>query len=78
MKIDAKLVKQLRDLTGAGILDCKKALEETGGDIEKAKKILMAKSKAIAQKKAHREAREGLIGAYIHHDRRLGVLVEVN
>ena len=78
MKIDAKLVKKLRDETGAGILDCKEALQEAEGDLEKAKKILMAKSKAIASKKAKREAREGLIGAYVHHDSRLGVLVEVN
>ncbi len=78
MEITAKMVKQLRDITSAGILDCKEALTEADGDMEKAKKILMAKSKAIATKKAGRTAKEGVISAYIHPGDRIGVMVEVN
>ena len=78
MVITAKMVKELRDMTGSGLLDCKEALTEANGDMEKAKKILMAKSKAIATKKAGRSANEGLIDTYIHGENRVGVMVEVN
>lgn len=71
-------VKQLRAETGAGWMDCRKALEEAEGDIEQARRILRAKGVQMAQKKAHREAREGLIEAYIHFSGRFGALVEVN
>jgi len=76
MAVDMKLVKQLREMTGAGMLDCKKALEEAGGDIEKAKEILRKKGLAKAAKKASRETKEGLVVAA--GDRKKGVLLEVN
>jgi len=75
-KVDMKLVKQLREMTGAGMLDCKKALEEAGGDIEKAKEILRKKGLAKAAKKASRETKEGLVVAV--GDNKKGVLLEVN
>jgi len=75
-KISMELVKQLREMTGAGMLDCKKALEEAGGDIEKAKEILRKKGLAKAAKKASRETKEGLVVAV--GDRNKGVLLEVN
>ncbi|MDR5695803.1 MAG: translation elongation factor Ts [Armatimonadota bacterium] len=78
MDIPAALVKELRALTGAGVLDCRNALAESGGDLQKAVELLRAKGLATAQKKANRETREGLIEAYIHQGGRLGVLVEVN
>lgn len=78
MAITASQVKELRDRTGAGMLECKKALEETNGDIEAAIDILRAKGAAKAAKRAEREAREGAIGSYIHMGGKLGVLVEVN
>jgi len=68
----------LRDKTGAGFMDCKKALEEANGDIEKAVEILKKKGIAKAAKKATRTASEGLIGSYIHHGGKIGVLVEVS
>ncbi|MEW6546454.1 MAG: translation elongation factor Ts [Bacillota bacterium] len=71
-------VRQLREMTGAGLLDCKKALESAGGDMERAVRILREKGLALAAKKAGREASEGIIDAYIHPGSRLGVLVEVN
>jgi elongation factor Ts len=71
-------VKRLRDQTGAGIMDCKRALEESGGDIDKAMLWLREKGLAAAAKKAGRIAREGVITSYIHHGSRLGVLVELN
>ncbi len=77
-KISAKLVKELRDKTGAGMLDCKKALKETGGDIEKANIWLREKGIASAGKKSGRVAAEGLVDSYIHTGGRVGVLVEVN
>jgi elongation factor Ts len=77
-EISAKLVKQLRDKTGAGMMDCKKALAETGGDTEKAIEWLRQKGIASAEKKAGRTAAEGAIGSYIHTGARVGVLVEVN
>jgi elongation factor Ts len=71
-------VKRLREATGAGIMDCKRALEETGGDYDKAVLWLREKGLSTAAKKAGRAAREGLITSYIHHGSRLGVLLELN
>lgn len=76
--ISMELVKELRERTGAGMMDCKKALEATGGDIEKAIEELQKRGLAKAAKKAGRIATEGLIHAYIHLGGRIGVLVEVN
>lgn len=78
MAISSELVKQLRETTGAGILDCKKALEETGGDIAKAIVVLQKRNAAIAIKKQERTAKEGKIGTYVHGEGRIGVIVEVN
>lgn len=78
MAVAAETVKKLRDLTGAGMLDCKKALEEVGGDVEKAKDILRQRGVAMAERKAAEETRQGLVEAYIHADGRLGALVELN
>ena len=72
------LVKELRGKTGAGILDCQKALQETGSDIEKAIDLLRQKGLAAAQKKSGRETKEGLISAYIHSGSKIGVLLETN
>ena len=72
------LVKELREKTGAGILDCQKALNESGNDIEKAIEHLREKGLAAAQKKSGRETHEGLISSYIHPGNRIGVLLEVN
>lgn len=74
----AGLVKDLRSMTGAGFVDCKNALIETNGDIDKAVDILRKKGLAKAQKKANREAKEGLIYSYIHAGGRIGVLLEIN
>ena len=71
-------VKALREQTGAGIMDCKRALEESGGDVAKAVAWLKEKGLSTAAKKAGREAREGIISSYIHHGARLGVLLELN
>ncbi len=76
--ITAKLVKDLRDKTGAGMMDCKKALNETEGDIEKALEWLRKKGIASAEKKSGRVAAEGSIGSYIHTGSRVGVLLELN
>jgi elongation factor Ts len=78
IEVPATLVKELREKTGAGILECKKVLTETGGDLEKAVLLLRQKGKVVADKKSSRTAREGLVHAYIHPPGRLGVLVEVN
>ena len=78
MAISPDAVRELRELTSAGILDCKHALEEAGGDLEKARDILRHKGLAIAAKKAERATAQGLVQAYIHHDGRLGALVELN
>ncbi|CAI0628779.1 unnamed protein product [Linum tenue] len=75
--VSAALVKQLREETGAGMMDCKKALAETGGDLEKAQDYLRKKGLSSADKKSSRLAAEGRIGSYIH-DSRIGVLIEVN
>ncbi|MFM7086333.1 MAG: translation elongation factor Ts [Cyanobium sp.] len=77
-EISAKLVKELRDKTGAGMMDCKKALAETNGNTEKAIEWLRQKGIASAEKKAGRTAAEGAVGSYIHTGARVGVLVEVN
>jgi elongation factor Ts len=71
-------VKQLREQTGAGIMDCKRALEASGGDVDKAILWLREKGLSTAAKKAGREAREGIVQSYIHHGARLGVLLEIN
>ncbi|NER83246.1 MAG: translation elongation factor Ts [Leptolyngbya sp. SIO1D8] len=76
--ISAKLVKQLREKTGAGMMDCKKALKESGGDLEKAIEWLRQKGIASAAKKEGRVAAEGLVHSYIHTGGRVGVLVEIN
>ncbi len=76
--ISAKVVKDLREQTGAGMMDCKKALQEAGGDMEKAKEWLRKKGITSAEKKQGRVAAEGLVGSYIHTGGRVGVLVEVN
>jgi elongation factor Ts len=78
MEISAKSVKELRDRTGAGMMECKKALEEAAGDMEKAIDVLRARGAAKAAKRADREAREGAVGSYIHMNGRVGVLIEVN
>ncbi|MDA8089813.1 MAG: translation elongation factor Ts [Nitrospiraceae bacterium] len=75
--ITAELVRNLREKTGAGMMECKKALEETGGDMEKAVDTLRRKGVATAQKKAARTASQGLVFSYIHMDK-IGVLIEVN
>jgi elongation factor Ts len=78
VEISAKLVKELRDRTNAGFNDCRAALIEAAGDIEKAIAVLRKKGQAAAAKKATREATEGLVGSYIHAGGKIGVLVEVN
>jgi elongation factor Ts len=78
MSVPATVVKELRERTGAGMMDCKKALQETGGDLEKASEYLRKKGLADAAKKSTRIASEGLVHAYIHGGGRIGVLVEVN
>lgn len=78
MAVSAAAVKELRERTGAGMLDCKKALDETGGDIEKAIALLREKGLAAAANKAGRIATEGVVESYIHAGGRIGVLVEVN
>ncbi|GAB4482012.1 MAG: translation elongation factor Ts [Anaerolineae bacterium] len=78
MTITAQMVKELREATGAAVLDCKKALEENGGDFEKAKAYLAEKGLATVKKKADREAHEGKIETYTHPGGRVGVMVEVN
>ena len=78
MSIDAKIVKELRDKTGAGMMDCKRALVDTDGNLEKAVEALRKAGVAKAEKKGTRSAQEGLVYSYIHHGGRLGVLVEVN
>jgi elongation factor Ts len=78
MSISAKDVKALRDRTGAGMMDCKRALTETNGDIEAAIDLLRAKGAAKAAKRAEKETNEGTIGHYLHFGGRIGVMVEVN
>ena len=76
--MSTEAIKELRGLTGAGIMSCKKALEQASGDINGAVEILKQQGLAKAQKKAHREVREGLVETYIHTGGRIGALVEVN
>lgn len=78
MEISASMVKELRERTGAGMMDCKKALTEANGDMEKAAEVLREKGLAAAAKKAGRIASEGVVESYIHAGGRIGVLVEVN
>ena len=77
-EISAKEVKALRDRTGAGMMDCKAALQESAGDMEKAIDILRTKGAAKAAKRAERRAAEGTIGAYVHHNGKIAVMVELN
>lgn len=78
MAVTVETIKALRDLTGAGIMDSKRALEETDGDVEAARKILREKGIASAAKKASRDTNEGLVEAYIHSGGRVGAIVELN
>lgn len=78
MSVTAEMVKELRARTGAGVMDCRKTLESTGGDLDKAAELLRAKGLAAAAKRVGRAASDGLIEAYIHPGSRLGALVEVN
>lgn len=78
MAVSASAVKELREKTGAGMLDCKKALEEANGDLDKAAELLREKGLAAAAKKAGRVATEGVVESYIHAGGRIGVLVEIN
>src|SRR5471030_1846947 len=77
-EITAALVKQLRELTGAGMMECKAALVEAKGDVVEAEVVLRKRGIASAHKKASRETKQGLVGTYIHQGGQLGVLVEVN
>lgn len=76
--ISAEMVKRLRDITGAGMMDCKRALQDANGDTDKAQELLRQKGLASFGKRAGRQASEGLVDAYIHSEGRIGVLVEVN
>jgi len=76
--VTTESIKELREMTGAGIMSCKKALEEAKGDIDGALEILKRQGHAKAERKAHREAKQGLIEAYIHTGGRIGAMVEVN
>lgn len=76
--ITTELIKQLRDKTGAGMMDCKRALEETGGDMEKAIESLRKKGAATAAKRAGRETNQGVVEAYVHAGGRIGAMVELN
>ena len=78
MALSAEAVRDLRERTGAGMMDCKRALEECGGDVEKAVLALREAGLAAAAKKAGRDAREGLVSSYIHTGGRVGVLLEIN
>ncbi len=78
MKITTEMIKQLREESGAGVLDCRKALQDTDGDFEKAKVILREKGIATASKRADRVAAEGIVEIYSHGEGRVGVMVEVN
>ena len=78
MEVNATAVKELREKTGAGMMDCKKALAETGGDVQKAIDHLRQKGLAAAAKKADRVAADGAVGAYVHPGGKIGVLVEIN
>jgi len=75
--MDLKQVKELRDLTGASVMECRNALEEAKGDFQKAQEILKKKGQAIADKKESRETKAGLIEAYVHANGKIGVLVDL-
>lgn len=77
-KIDVKLIQELRDHTGLGMLDCRNALEETSGDVEKAIELLRKKGAAVAAKRSGKETAQGIVHAYIHPGDQVGVLVEIN
>lgn len=78
MEITVDTIKELRELTSCGVIECKKALEETNGDIDAAKKVLQKRGLELAAKKGSRTAKEGKIESYIHQGSKIGVLVEVN
>ena len=78
MDIQAQLVKQLREKTNVGFMDCKKALKETGGDIKKAEEYLRKAGISVAAKKSGRAAKDGVVASYIHHGDKVGVMVEIN
>ena len=78
MAISTEDIRRLREATGAGVMECKRALDETGGDFDQAQKLLKTRGAIIAQKKADRAALEGLVDSYIHPGGRIGVLLEVN
>jgi len=78
MSVPAELVKKLREMSGAPMMECKKALEEGGGDLERAFTVLRKRGQAAAAKKAGRAAHEGIVGSYIHPGSKIGVIVEVN
>lgn len=77
-KVDLKLIQQLRDRTGLGMMECRKALEETGGDVEKAIEHLRKRGAAVAAKRASKETTAGIVHAYIHPGEQIGVLIEIN
>lgn len=78
MEITVEMVKSLREITGAGMMECKKALQEAKGDVEQAKKILRAHGAQVAEKRAGREAKQGVVESYIHAGGRIGAMVEIN
>ena len=78
MAVNMDSIKKLRAMTGAGMMDVKKTLEETGGDLEKAAELLRERGIAKAAKKADREVSEGFVGSYLHHNGKIGVIVELN
>lgn len=77
-KVDMKLIQDLRNITGLGMMDCKKALEEANGDLDKAIELLRKKGAAVAAKRSDKETAEGIVHAYIHPGSRIGVLIELN
>lgn len=77
-EISTAMVKELREASGAGVMDCRRALEESGGDLKKAQEILREKGIAAAAKRSEREANQGVVEAYIHGNGRVGVLLELN
>jgi len=78
MQISKDLIRELRNKTGAGVMDCKQALSEAGGDIEKAQDILREKGSVVAIKRSARDTKEGLVSSYVHSGSKLGVLLEMN
>jgi elongation factor Ts len=78
LQISSDIVKELREKTGAGVMECKKVLEEAGGNIQQATEMLKERGLALAQKKANRDANQGLIECYVHQGGQIGVIVEVN